>query len=71
VVTAENHAIIGGLGGAVAELLMESDARVGFERVGVRDVFAEGGTTPYLFARYGLTEEAIIAAFKRARARSR
>jgi transketolase len=71
VVTTENHAIIGGLGGAVAELLMESDARVGFERVGVRDVFAEGGTTPYLFVRYGLTEEAMIAAFKRARARSR
>lgn len=69
VVTAENHSIIGGLGGAVAELLMESGARCGFERVGVRDVFAEGGTTLYLLQKYGLTADAIVAAFHRARAK--
>lgn len=67
VVTAENHSIIGGLGSAVAELLMEAGVRTGFARIGVRDVFAEGGTTPYLFARYGLTAEAIAAAYRTAR----
>jgi transketolase len=70
VVTAENHSIIGGLGSAVAEALMESDVQVGFERVGVRDTFAEGGTTPYLFQRYGLHAEGIAAAVRRAMARS-
>jgi transketolase len=69
VVTAENHSIIGGLGAAVAEMLMEAGVRCGFERVGVRDVFAEGGTTPYLLQKYGLTADAIVAAFHRARAK--
>jgi transketolase len=44
---------------------------VGFERVGVRDCFAEGGSTPYLLARYGLDADAIVAAFLRAHARGR
>lgn len=69
VVTAENHSIVGGLGSAVAELLMESGVRVGFARVGVRDVFAEGGSTAYLFERYGLSAAEIVAAFHRARSR--
>ena len=69
VVTAENHSVIGGLGSAVAEALMEAGVRCGFERVGVRDTFAEGGSTPYLLAKYGLDSEAIVAAFERARAR--
>lgn len=63
VVTAENHSIVGGLGSAVAELLMEAGVQVGFRRVGVRDVFAEGGSTPYLLERYGLTPQAIVEAF--------
>jgi transketolase len=69
VVTAENHSVIGGLGSAVAEALMEAGVRCGFERVGVRDTFAEGGSTPYLLAKYGLDANAIVAAFERARAR--
>ncbi len=69
VVTAENHSVIGGLGSAVAECLLEAGVRVGFERVGVRDVFAEGGSTPYLLARYGLDAPAIALAFQRAHAR--
>jgi transketolase len=69
VVTAENHSVIGGLGSAVAEALMEAGVHCGFERVGVRDTFAEGGSTDYLLARYGLDAAAIAAAFRRARAR--
>jgi transketolase len=69
VVTAENHSVIGGLGAAVAEMLMEAGVRVGFARVGVRDTFAEGGTTPYLRQRYGLTANDIAAAFRTAQDR--
>ena len=69
VVTAENHSIVGGIGTAVAETLMEADmgtdAAPGFARIGVRDTFAEGGSTPYLFKKYGLTAAAIVAAFER------
>lgn len=71
VVTAENHSIIGGLGSAVAELLLEADVDVGFRRVGIRDVFAEGGSTAYLFEKYGLSECAIVDAVKAARERKR
>ena len=66
VVTAENHTIIGGLGSAVAETLMEAGVHVGFARVGIRDTFAEGGSTPYLLRKYGLTAADIVAGFFRA-----
>jgi len=67
VVTAENHTILGGLGSAVAETLMEAGVRAAFARVGIQDTFAEGGSTPYLLRKYGLTSESIVAAFRRAR----
>jgi transketolase len=54
-ITAENHSIIGGLGSAVAETLALAGVATKFAMVGVRDVFAEGGTTPYLMDKYGLT----------------
>ena len=38
----------------------------GFARVGVADRFAEGGSTSYLQAKYGLDAAAIVAAFRRA-----
>jgi len=51
----------GGLGSAVAEMLMESDVSSKFRRIGVRDTFAEGGTTPFLFEKYGLSANALAA----------
>jgi len=68
VVAAENHSIIGGLGSAVAETLMEAGVPAGFARVGIQDTFAEGGTTPYLQAKYGLGAKDIVAAYGRAAA---
>jgi transketolase len=62
VVTAENHSIVGGLGGAVAELLMDAGVRCRFARVGIRDTFAEGGSASYLFEKYGLSAAAIVEA---------
>ena len=64
-ITAENHSIIGGLGSAVAETLMEAGIGLPFERVGVRDQFCEGGTTPYLMQKFGLDSTAITAAAHR------
>src|SRR3989338_9166216 len=50
VVTAEEHSIIGGLGGAVAEVLVEN-AVVPMARVGVRDTFGESGNPADLLAK--------------------
>ncbi|MCO5733306.1 transketolase C-terminal domain-containing protein [Rhizobium sp. SSA_523] len=66
VVTAENHSIIGGLGSAVAEMLMENDVPSKFRRLGVRDTFAEGGTTAFLFEKYGLSANALVATIRQA-----
>ena len=62
VIAAENHSIIGGLGSAVAETLMEAGVSARFRRIGVRDTFAEGGSTPYLFEKYELSSRHISAA---------
>ena len=68
IVTAEEHSVIGGLGGAVAECLSQS-APVPLERVGVNDTFARVGPYSELLDKYGMSVEAIVAA-ARARARS-
>lgn len=65
VITVENHSIIGGLGSAVAELLMENKVAVNFARVGVRDTFTHGGTTPYLMAEFGMDAPAVVREFLR------
>ena len=62
IVTAENHSIIGGLGSAVAEVLMDEGVGLPFKRVGVNDQFCEGGTTPYLMHKFGLDAPAIAEA---------
>lgn len=58
IVTAEEHQIAGGLGGAVAEVLTEEHP-VPVEFIGVRDQFGQSGTMPELFAHYKLDVESI------------
>ena len=65
VVTAENHTILGGLGGAVAELLGEA-CPVPMRRVGVRDQFGESAPLKDLLRHYGLTAEAVVQAAREA-----
>jgi transketolase len=65
VVTAENHTILGGLGGAVAELLGETRP-VPLRRVGVRDCFGESAPLEALLPHYGLTAEAVVEAARAA-----
>jgi len=61
VVTVEEHSIIGGLGGAVAECLAGVGG-VPVTRLGLRDCFAETGPYDALLDRYGLSVAAIAAA---------
>ena len=63
VVTAENNVIFGGLGSAVAELLVENYP-VPMKRIGVRDTFAESGPYLEVIEKYGLTSPHIIKAAK-------
>jgi len=58
IVTAENHNAIGGLGSAVAEVLVEH-APVPMERVGVFEQFGEVGTQDFLQEKFGLTAQVI------------
>jgi len=61
IVTAEEHSIIGGLGSAVAEVLVENwPARV--VRIGVKDRFGESGSFQELYEQSGLTPAAIETA---------
>jgi transketolase len=61
VVTAENNVIFGGLGSAVAELLVEN-LPLPMQRIGVQDTFAESGPYLDLLDKYGLSAPHIAAA---------
>ena len=64
IVTAEEHSVVGGLGGAVCEVLAEGHP-VPVERVGLRDVFGQSGTAEELLAHYGLTPAHLVEAAER------
>ncbi|HXA53453.1 MAG TPA: transketolase C-terminal domain-containing protein [Solirubrobacteraceae bacterium] len=68
VVTAEDHSVIGGLGGAVAETLVRHHP-VPVEMVGVADRFGRSGDPEKLAAHYGVDAAAIAAAVHRLLAR--
>ncbi len=59
VVTCEEHNIIGGLGSAVAEVLVKN-APVPVEMVGIEDVFGKSGKPADLLPMYGLTAEKVL-----------
>ena len=65
IVTAEDHNIIGGLGGAIAECLA-GHCPVPLERVGIRDTFAESGEPYDLAVKYRLIPEEIVTACEKA-----
>jgi len=65
IVTAEEHTILGGLGGAISELTAAHEP-VWVERVGIQDRFGQSGTPKALMAHYGLTAGEIAAAVHRA-----
>ncbi len=65
IVTAEEHSVIGGLGGAVAETVTES-CPVPVIKVGVNDVFGHSGPAVDLLKEFGLCAENIVAKVKEA-----
>lgn len=63
VVTAEEHSIIGGLGGAVCEALCE-EYPVPVCRIGINDVFGESGSAGALLVKYGLDGDGVYSKVK-------
>ena len=61
--TAEEHSIIGGLGGAVAEVLAEQ-CPAPLYRIGVRDTFGESGPAVELLHKYKLDADGIYEQVK-------
>jgi transketolase len=59
VVVAENHTVIGGLGEAVAGLLMRSGVYPAFRQIGLPDEFLDAGALPTLHDRYGISATAV------------
>ena len=64
VVVAENHTVIGGLGEAVAGLLMRSGVLPPFRQIALPDEFLAAGALPTLHDVYGLSSEAVAKAIK-------
>jgi len=62
-ITVEEHQIIGGLGGAVAEYL-SSVHPILISRIGIDDQFGQSGEPDELIAKYGMDTPAIVARAK-------
>ena len=58
VVTAEEHTILGGLGGLVAEILGEHEPRR-LVRIGISDAWGESASNAFLLERHGLSPERV------------
>lgn len=68
IVTVEEHSIIGGLGSAVSEVVIE-ECPVVVKKVGIKDTFGESGTPDELLKKYGLTVDDIVNSVKEAMAK--
>lgn len=63
-VVAENHSVVGGLGEAVAGLLLRSGVAPTFRQIGLPDAFLDAGALPTLHDRYGISAPAVAQAVK-------
>ena len=66
VVTAEEHSVIGGLCGAVSEVLAKAGCAVPTEMVGMQDRHGESGPYKDILHKYGMDAEAVAAAAEKA-----
>jgi len=64
VVVAENHTVIGGLGEAVAGLLMRSGVHPTFRQIALPDEFLAAGALPTLHDRYGISTAEVTKQIK-------
>jgi transketolase len=58
-ITIEDHTVLGGLGGAVAESLSQSSSMPKLIRIGIEDDFGESGTPDDLYDKHGLSKAKI------------
>lgn len=65
IITVEEHSIIGGLGSAVGDVVLE-ECPVPVIKLGVKDVFGHSGPAKNLLKEYGLCAENIVAVTKAA-----
>lgn len=63
VVTVEEHSVIGGLGDAVADVLM-GKVHCAFRKIGVQDRFGQSGKAKEVLREYGLTAPQIAESIK-------
>ena len=61
-VTVENHTVIGGLGGAVSEMLAALPVHPPLRRIGVHDEFTQSGPAARIKEHYGLSAGHIVQA---------
>jgi len=61
VFVAENHSTIGGLGEAVAGVLMRAGVHPTFREIALPDAFLDAGALPTLYDRYGISTQALVA----------
>ena len=65
VVVAENHSVVGGLGEAVASVLLQNGVQPArFRLAGLPDAFLDAGALPTLHDRYGISTEALSKRIK-------
>ncbi len=64
IITVEDHSVVGGLGGAVAEVAAGTGKSFSFKRLGVPDCFSIIGLHEDLLAHYGIDENGIAAAVR-------
>ena len=64
VVVAENHSIVGGLGEAIAGLLLRSRLAPKFVSVALPDAFLDAGALPTLHDRYGISTQSMTQTIK-------
>ena len=60
VITIENHTIIGGLGSAMAETMIDEGVHLPLRRLGLKDQYAHGASRAFLMETLGLDAKAIL-----------
>lgn len=64
VIVAENHSVVGGLGEAVASLLLQKQVVPPFRLIGLPDAYLDAGALPTLHGRYGISVDVMSRRIK-------
>ena len=64
IITCEEHQVMGGMGSAIAEVVVQKFP-VPMEFIGIKDRFGESGTPAQLFDEFGLSAKFIVQAVKK------